>query len=305
MSALPRYVVLGEALTDMIRHDDGRWSDHPGGACWNVARVGARLGIPTAFAGAVSQDYFGDALLRESEAAGLDLRFIQQLPHSPLLAMVSSRQPPRYQFVGDDSADLHFDPSLLPRDWMLTADILGFGGISLARAPLADRLLSIAAHAAAAGKRIAFDPNIRATMDTEAYRARFERMLQLTHYLKVSDEDLAALYPRCTLDEAVAEVRKRCPHARVLLTRGAEGMRLLHGATYHTRSAFRIALADTVGCGDAAMGSWMGTLLANPAADAATQLDRAAAAAAVTASRTGAYAPLESELQAMLAGAAS
>ena len=39
--SLPRYVVFGEALTDMIRQDDGTWHAHPGGSCWNVARVGA------------------------------------------------------------------------------------------------------------------------------------------------------------------------------------------------------------------------------------------------------------------------
>ena len=31
-----RYVVFGEALTDLIREPDERWRAVPGGSCWNV-----------------------------------------------------------------------------------------------------------------------------------------------------------------------------------------------------------------------------------------------------------------------------
>jgi hypothetical protein len=93
---LPNYLVFGEALTDFILQDDGRWQDYPGGSCWNVARVAARLGAHAAFAGAVSQDRFGDALWQGAETAGLDMRYTQQLPYPPLLAMVPSTRPPQY-----------------------------------------------------------------------------------------------------------------------------------------------------------------------------------------------------------------
>jgi fructokinase len=55
---LPQLVVFGEALTDFIREDNQRWRSAPGGSCWNVARVGARLGVATGFGGTVSQDTF-------------------------------------------------------------------------------------------------------------------------------------------------------------------------------------------------------------------------------------------------------
>jgi len=41
---LPRVVVFGEALTDLVQHSPGQWQGHPGGAPWNVARTLARLG---------------------------------------------------------------------------------------------------------------------------------------------------------------------------------------------------------------------------------------------------------------------
>ena len=45
---------------------------------------------------AISRDLFGQALWQASADAGLDLRFIQQLPKPPLLAMVHELNPPKY-----------------------------------------------------------------------------------------------------------------------------------------------------------------------------------------------------------------
>ncbi|WP_028535897.1 carbohydrate kinase family protein [Paludibacterium yongneupense] len=300
--SLPEYLVFGEALTDFIRQDDGSWQAHPGGACWNVARVGARLGVATAFAGSVSQDIFGSQLAQLSCEAGLDARYLQQLPHSPLLAMVPSTRPPRYFFVGDDSADLHFDPSLLPEGWQAAARIVHFGCISLARPPLADRLVELALSLAAAGKRIAFDPNFRAPMASPGYRAVFAAIAAVAHCIKVSDEDLAGLFPGLDPAAALAELRVLAPQAELLLTRGAEGMTLLHGGHEWVQPAFAVTVRDTVGCGDAAMGGWMASRLLQPGADVQTHLRYAAATAACAAAHTGAYAPTRAEVETLLEG---
>ncbi|MFZ6775140.1 PfkB family carbohydrate kinase, partial [Undibacterium sp. SXout7W] len=99
----PIFVAAGEALTDMIVQDPARqhWLSQVGGSTWNVARVMARLGVPSAFAGAVSRDVFGDALAQATEVAGLDMRFLQRYAKSPLLAIVHELHPPTYYFIGD------------------------------------------------------------------------------------------------------------------------------------------------------------------------------------------------------------
>src|SRR2546430_14672382 len=99
MTEPARYVVFGEALTDFIREGPDRWRSAAGGSPWNVARVGARLGLATGFAGAVSLDVFREEILRPSREAGLAQRFVQQLEQAPLLALVGSKQPPQYIFV--------------------------------------------------------------------------------------------------------------------------------------------------------------------------------------------------------------
>ena len=86
--SFPAFVSAGEALTDMLRTGSDQWSSQVGGSTWNVARVMARLGVPSAFAGGVSLDVFGDALAQATEVAGLDMRFLQRYAKSPLLAIV-------------------------------------------------------------------------------------------------------------------------------------------------------------------------------------------------------------------------
>ncbi len=220
---LPRFVAVGEALTDLIRIDDDRWVSKVGGSTWNVARAVAAQGVASAFAGAISRCWFGDALWRASEAAALDLRFLQRVERSPLLAIVAESRPPRYTFVGDDSADLHFDPAALPPGWEARTAWAHFGGISLARSPLAERLVALATHLHAVGVAISYDPNVRNLMD-ERYLATFERMCRLASIIKLSDEDVAGLMRTDEPRRALQRAREWNPRGVVAL-HGGRGRR--------------------------------------------------------------------------------
>ena len=299
MALSARFVVFGEALTDFIREGPDAFRAVPGGSCWNVARCAARLGLPCGFAGAVSRDPFGDDLLRLAGEAGLDLRFTQQVDRSPLLAMVLSKNPPSYFFVGDDSADLHFDTRAMPEEWLGRAEIVHFGGISLARPPHAGRLVALAERVHAAGKRIAYDPNYRNLM-REGYGPTLARMAAIADYLKVSDDDLAGLFPGRPPEAALRELRAMSPRASILLTMGAQGMRLLAPGGEHFQPAVKVVVADTVGAGDATMGGWVASLLLDPGAPPERHLAYAAAAAAASCERHGAYAPTDAEVKALL-----
>jgi len=289
------FVVFGEALTDFIRQPGGEWRALPGGACWNVARVGARLGVATGYAGSVSSDVFGEELRVLTQEAGLDMRYLQQVDKSPLLAMVTSTTPPNYFFVGDDSADLHFDPSKLPSGWMDEARVLHFGCISLTREPLASRLLAIATEGAQRGKRIAFDPNWRKLMDQPDYHVLMRKLLALSHYVKVSDEDLEKLFPGDA--QPLATLKSLAPQAEILFTRGADGLSWIKGESVIDQPAYRVEVVDTVGCGDASMGGWIASILRQADAPVVTHLQCAAAAAALSAVRAGAYAATWDEVQ--------
>jgi len=299
MTTGTRFVVFGEALTDFIREGPDRWRSVPGGSCWNVARAAARLGLPTGYAGAVSRDLFGDDLYRLAGEAGLDLRYSQRLVKSPLLALVVSKDPPQYFFVGDDSADLNFDLDALPQGWVDDAEIVHFGCISLVRQPHAARLLALAERVHAAGKRICFDPNYRNLMDGPGYRDTLVRMAWLADYIKASSEDLARLFPGAG-QGALGELRALAPKAAILLTEGSAGMSLFAEGREVSQPAFSIRVVDTVGAGDASMGGWMASLLGAPEAPLETHVAFAAATAAVVCQHDGAYAPTHAEVEALL-----
>jgi len=290
MRALPQFVAAGEALTDLLRTGTDSWSSQVGGSTWNVARVMARLGMPSAFAGAISRDVFGQALAAANTAAGLDERFLQQLDRSPLLAIVHELNPPSYFFVGDDSADLHFDAGQLPACWQDAVRWVHFGGISLARQPLAGKLVALAQELKSHGVRISYDPNFRALMD-ERYDATLQSMAALADVIKVSDEDLLGLFRCNNAEAAFATLRAMNPAASYLYTRGARGASLyLPGAAWHV-PAPPVTVADTVGAGDASAGALLYSMMAHAERNPGEHLCFAVAAGAAACESSGATPP--------------
>ncbi len=299
-TAVPRFISAGEALTDLIRQADGYWLARAGGAPWNVARVMARFGIPSAFAGSVSRDNFGDEIAALSKEAGLDARFLQQHDKPSLLAIVHETSPPRYYFIGTDSADLAFNPELLPNDWTRSCEWLHCGGISLAREPLRDRLIGMLESAKAAGARISFDPNFRNLM-TAAYDATLARVAGVADVIKVSDEDLRGLFRTRDEDAALAQLKALNPHAAVLLTRGAEGAELHVGGQRLHQASPSVDIVDTVGAGDASIGGLLFSLMNRPGADWQAHLRYAVAAGTAACMHAGASPPALAAVEAVLA----
>jgi len=303
IAPLPRLVVFGEALTDFVRTGEASWRSVAGGACWNVARVAATLGLPTGWGGAVSEDFLGREIVDKSREAGLDLRFLQVVARPPLVAMVHELSPPRYFFLGEGAADLAFDAARLPAGWEAACEFAHFGCISLVRQPLGAQLVALAQRLHAAGVPLSFDPNCRNLMGAD-YPPLFERMAALARVVKLSDEDLRHVYPSLPADQALARVRGLAPQAVLLYTRGGEGMSVHPpGGAGFEQPAFAVPVADTVGAGDACVGGFLASLLARPDAGLAGHARFAAATAAVACTRAGAYAPTRAEVEALLASA--
>ncbi|AKC86772.1 carbohydrate kinase family protein [Pseudoxanthomonas suwonensis] len=296
--ALPRLVVFGEALTDFVRTGTDRWHSVAGGACWNVARVAATLGVATGWGGSVGEDLFGREILEKSRAAGLDLRFAQVVAEPPLVAMVHALSPPQYFFLG--SADLAFDPARLPSGWERACAYAHFGCISLVRQPLGARLVAIAGALHASGVPVSFDPNCRNLMGAD-YPPLFERMAALADTIKISDEDLRQIYPALDADAALARVRRLAPRAALLYTRGADGMTAHLPEGRIEQPAFAVDVADTVGAGDACIGGFLASRLQRPDAGMEAHVRFAAATAAAACTRPGAHAPTRDEVETLLA----
>lgn len=290
MNSLPHFVSAGEALTDLVRNGPDQWTSMTGGAGLNVARAMARLGVPSAFAGAVSNDVFGHALQASAQQAGLDPRFLQLTDRPPLLAIVHQTRPPAYFFVGENSADQQFSPWQLPQGWDGVARWVHFGGISLARAPLSDRLLSLAALLKSRGVGISYDPNFRNVMD-ERYDPVLRQMAALADVIKVSDEDLHGLFRTDDTLAAIGLLRNLNPRAEILLTHGAAGAELHTGNCAWRAAPPAIAVCDTIGAGDACITALLYSKMHQPDSEGSEHLRFAVAAGAAACQQAGASPP--------------
>lgn len=300
MHDAPLMLCAGEALTDMIQQGEEQWASRVGGSVWNVARALASLGERTAFAGAISRDRFGNALWAASEAVGLDLRLLQRVDRSPLLAIVEQGEPPRYFFIGDDSADLHFDPAALPEGWSGALRWAHFGGISLAREPLASNLVALAELLKGQGVAISYDPNYRNLMD-ERYTPTLQRMAALADVIKVSDDDLRGLFPGQPLDAALQQLRAMSPGAYCLLTRGGQGATLYYGQQRADAHAPAVTVVDTVGAGDASVAGLLHSFARHPGRTLQSHLHAALAAGSAACQQAGATPPTPAAMNQLFA----
>jgi fructokinase len=207
-----------------------------------------------------------------------------------LLAIVPQAHPPRYFFIGNDSADLAFVPQNLPSGWQQKVTWAHFGGISLARAPLAARLFDVAETLHRRGVTISFDPNHRNAMGPE-YLATFERLCRIADVIKVSDEDLAGIYGSGGGLAAFARVRELNPQAWWLYTAGREGAILSTPLGGWQARTPQIVVVDTVGAGDACMAGLVASRLAEPEAAAGRHLGWAVASGSAACLAAGAVPP--------------
>jgi fructokinase len=290
MANFPEFICPGEALTDMIRTGPDQWQSLVGGSTWNVARSLAKLGLSTGFAGGISMDLFGDALYAASAQAGLDLRLIQRFHRSPLLAIVGETAPPNYFFIGDDSADLQFSPHDLPSGWDQNVRWAHFGGISLAREPLATTLVNLASTLKQQGVKISYDPNFRNVMDAR-YDKTLRSMCALADVIKVSDDDLRGLFRTQDIDAAFAELRSFNPSTTVLFTCGAAGASLYVGDQSWSAQPPRIQVIDSVGAGDASIAGLLYSLHTAPQKPWQDHLQFSVASGAAACMAAGAQAP--------------
>ena len=293
---LPEFISFGEALTDLIRTGPDQWRSVPGGAPWNVAMVMAHFGVASAFGGTVSADCFGDAVWQASQQAGLDLRFTQRLDKPPLLAIVHETHPPQYYFIGNDSADLHFSIEALPDGWERAVRWAHFGCISLARQPLAEKLVALAGHVQQLGVKISYDPNFRNLMDAR-YDAILARMAALADLIKVSEEDLRGLFRTEDENEALARLRALNPAAACFVTRGAQPAAIYAEGQCWQALPPKVAVVDTVGAGDTSLAGLLSSLMRQPQAGWGEHLRIALAAGAGACLAAGASPPSAEVLQ--------
>lgn len=312
-----RVAVAGENIIDLVPAGDGLLRPLPGGSPANIAAAIARLGTPASMIARVSRDGFGSVIRDRLSADGVSLDLTVEADEPTTLALVSLDEQARasYSFWFTETADWGWRPGELPDPLPDDVVALHTGSLAVQLEPGGAALLELLRRERERGAvTVSLDPNVRPAIipDLARGRRRIEDLVAPSHLVKVSDEDLAHLYPG---EDPLAAARRWLgmgPYL-VVLTLGAEGAVAVNAAGEVRVPAPRVRVADTVGAGDAFMGALLsalevrellggaherlGTLEAGPLGEI---VEVATAAAALNCTRPGAVPPTADELTSFL-----
>ena len=164
-----RAVSVGEATIEFVRGGDGRFGITCGGDAFNVAVYLARAGIDAAFATALGDDPYSEAILAlaaaEGVASDLVLRLRGRLPGLSVVDGDAAGARHRYDWTGEAPARELFELA----DWgrvaegLMKAKLVYFSGITLSlySNDALGRFLALIEMARQQGAKIAFDCNFR------------------------------------------------------------------------------------------------------------------------------------------------
>ena len=291
-------------LIDLIPGADGVRVAHVGGGPANTAKALARLGHDVQFIDGISTDEYGVAARKEllDDEVKLDLALTSDKPTCLAIVSLDANGGASYEFKIDGTATFDFNLNWLPDPSRYKPQVLHIGTLVTVIQPGADVLYDWAMQVAEFAP-IVFDPNIRPSVmgDHDLYEAAVEKWAALSSVIKVSDDDMAWLYP----GQNYVDVAQRWINdgaALVVVTRGSQGIIGISADGSVEVDGAKITVADTVGAGDT-VGAIIVEAMIEKGILALTGdvlkavLHRAAVAAGITCSRKGAQPPYKHELK--------
>jgi fructokinase len=291
-------------LIDLIPGADGVRVPHVGGGPANTAKALARLGHDVQFIDGISSDQYGVMSRKEllDDEVKLDLALKSDKPTCLAIVSLAENGGASYEFEIDGTATFDFSLDWLPDPSRYKPNVLHIGTLVTVIQPGADVLYDWAIRVAEFAP-IVFDPNIRPAVmgDRDKYQMAVEKWSAISSVIKVSDDDMAWLYP----EQKYQDVAQRWINdgaALVVITRGADGLLGITADGSVEVPGVKIEVADTVGAGDTVGAIIVEAMIEKGILNLTDEvlkatLHRAAVAAGITCSRKGAQPPYKHELK--------
>jgi len=290
--------VCGEVLIDILPI-----GPVVGGGPANTAKALARLGYEVDFIDGISTDAFGVSARKElsRDGVGLALSLTSDKPTCTATVTLDSKGSASYEFLIDGTATFDFNSSWLPDPERLKPSVLHIGTLVTIIEPGASVLFDWAVKVGEFAP-IVFDPNVRGSVmaDRAKYAAAVEKWVSISSVVKVSDDDIAWLYPSDSLD-VVAHRWIDGGVSCVVITRGANGLIGFTSSGMEEVDGASVDVVDTVGAGDTVGAIVVEGIIKHSVHGLQGQvlnavLHKAAIAAGITCSRAGAQPPRAHEL---------
>ena len=236
-----RAICIGEAIVELARGGDGRFALASSGDAFNTAIYMARAGTPVAFATALGDDAFSDAIVSLAQAEGiatdLILRAAGRLPGLALVDANSQGERRTHYWREAAPAGELFELPHWSRiaESMTAARLIYFSGITLSLYSNVGlgRFLAAVELARGNGAKIAFDGNFRPQGwhgDLTRTRTVFAEALKRVDIALPAYDDEAVLWgdpsPEATIERLQAFgvneiVVKNGPNSALVASRGA------------------------------------------------------------------------------------
>ncbi len=161
-------VVCGEALIDKVDNGDGTERGAPGGGPFNTARALARLGVPTAYLGHLSEDAHGRefAGLLTADGASMALATSGPEPTTVAVAEVDDAGVAACRFFIQGTAAPNLTLDMVPAEFGPDVRALHVGTLGLVVEPMASTLAQLVRREF--GHRLMMvDPNIRPALASD------------------------------------------------------------------------------------------------------------------------------------------
>ncbi len=201
---MPDVTAIGELLIDFT--SPGTLPDgypileaHPGGAPANFLAALARYGAKTALLAKVGMDAFGTRLVNTVRALGIDGRGIvcDETAFTTLVFVTLNDLGDReFSFARKPGADTCLRADEIDLGVLEESRVLHFGTLSLTSEPSRFATRHAVEYAAARGKLISFDPNLRLPLWPDPAEAKEQMLygLRKADIVKISDEEVDFLF---------------------------------------------------------------------------------------------------------------
>jgi fructokinase len=261
-------VSLGELLVDMVSPavdaslaETTEFIKAPGGAPANVAVGAARLGVPAKFVGCVGNDPFGLWLKSIVENEGVDVSGMKLTDEArTTIAFVATRGDGKKDicFYRNPGADAMLRAEDLPAKLFDGTKVLHCGSVSLGLEPCRSAQFEAVRRAKEAGVLISFDPNWRPSLwsDFDLALELIWKMIPLSDLVKVADEEWEFVTRHADFETGAQKILAQGPKI-VIMTMGAEGVRVATKEFEFFAPAFNVNAIDTIGAGDSFVAAFL------------------------------------------------
>ena len=295
--------VCGEVLIDLIPRGEKKIAIVGGGPA-NTAKALALLGFDSYFIDGISNDAYGEKAKAELLYAGVNLKYANFTDKPTCTADVSldAAGVASYEFAIEGSATFDFSHEWLPDPLVIKPVVLQIGTLATIVEPAATILLEWARKVATVAP-IVFDPNVRSSVvsDRTKYQTAVAKWTAISAVIKVSEDDLAWLYPDREQTDVAAQWLNEGA-ALVVITKGSYGLIGITKEGSVTVPGVKVEVSDTVGAGDTVGAIVVEAIVERGLAALHGEvlrevLNRAAKAASITCSRAGANPPTRAEIE--------